>query len=126
MAAVTAPQQSRIPFPPVPPAPGPPVQATIINVDLSTSSGGSETSVDTGPLDVPAAAELVEEVKSLNTVTLHQSLPDSPGSPTYITAWSLLATTSTSSVTTTSLTAVTVSDPGLLASLLQQAGFLFY
>ena len=81
----------------------PPARRTIINVDLS-SFRGSETSVDTGPLDVLPAAEQVEEVESLNTALLHESLPDSPGSPTYTTARALLSTTSTTSVTTPSLT----------------------
>ena len=76
MAAVTAPQPSRVPVPPVASAPGLPAQATIINVDLS-SSGGSETSVDTGPLDVLPAAEQVEEVESLNTAML-QGQPNMP------------------------------------------------
>ena len=92
-----------VPLPPLVASRRPPALRTIINVDL-ISFGGSETSVDTGPLDVPPAAEQVEEVESLNTALLHESLPDSPGSPTYTTARALLSTTSTTSVTTPSLT----------------------
>ena len=157
---MSAPKSTKFPFPPKKMPSVPTSQPNIINIDMS-SSGGSETSLDLEPSleeapSVGTATSLCsmvsvtasplfspatpgEEAGPLNTATLHQSLPDSPGSPVFTTAKSLLATATSSTATcipsstsSPSLSSLTSGgpdpstlasggpDPGLLASLLQQ------
>ena len=123
MAVVTAAPEplSRFPFPPSQPpaASSAPHQSTIINIELSSGGSEADTSVSS-----PAALE--DEPDPLNAATLHQDLPDSPGSPTYTTARSLLATCTSTTVTSSTMASSTATsaapDPGLLASLLQRVG----
>ena len=105
--------------PPASLAPPTPLQATIINVDETESVGESSCS---SPRLSPTQAAGESD---LNTAMLLSTAPESPeDSPTYTTALSLLAPTSTTntSTSTTSQVSSPTPDPGLLASLLQRAG----
>ena len=76
--------QSRFPFTTSEISPGSSC-GPIITVDMSCSNNSETTQSPLTPLD---------EDNSLNTATLHQSVPDSPVSPTYTTAKSLLTSVS--------------------------------
>merc|ERR1719494_387185 len=126
----TAPQverKSRFPFPPVkvPPPPPAPLQvhpATIINVDEAESVDESSSP---SPRLSPVAAGAAGGDFDLNTAMILSTAPESPeDSPTFTTALSLLAptTTTNTSTNTSSQGSSPTPDPSLLASLLQRAG----
>lgn len=101
-------EQPRFVFPSVQTSTPAMSSTSIINVDMSSSS---EASAEQSPNTT------AEEAANLNTATLHDNFPLSPGSPTYTTAKSLLAPVSTASLDPS------YSDSGQqLVSLLKQAG----
>ena len=102
-----------------PPAPPTPHQATIINVD-ETESVEDESTCSSPPLSPTREATGESD---LNTGMLLSTAPESPeDSPTFTTALSLLAPTSTTNTSTSTTSSSPTPDPGLLASLLQRAG----